>query len=217
MKKILSLLSAVIITSSSATGVVSCSKNEALNQYLNAVKNKETFIFFIHAKDCPDCKKTIKKMWNKNNAISTEKNVSIEGGGILNSTVWSTYLDDYAKKFASVTDEKLATVKNMHFYSYETDKVSSTFKDDQVKKITQVIIDTYTKEHQISGQKYKKFTLSDAGLTGVPFFMYFYKGVYKGFTQGAMTDPYSMVATVSHYLISGDTSKFNVPSSRKPQ
>ena len=175
MKKILTLLSSLSLCSFGAVAVVSCSGDQKFNTFMSYIHDKQTFVYYIGARDCPKCQNTQIKTWEPltaNNNAMLKNILANDPNYSYNSTPW---------KAGSAGQE---AYKNMQLYSDKVDKVSKVFDDTSVKAIINYVIKQTADASAIAGHKPKHLTRQDIGITGLPLFLYFDQGKYEGFYMG---------------------------------
>ena len=171
MKKILILLSAITLPGTFAATAMGCSGDSTYNTFLKYIKNKESFVYFMGARDCPKCQSTKIKVWNY---LTANNNANlkyiIDGNG--NYSANALYKGPSAGKTA---------YENLHLYSREINKVSDFFTDSTNKKIIKYVVEQTADAQALLGHKPHGLTYSKIGISGTPLFIFFDQGQYEGF------------------------------------
>ena len=164
-----------------ASATISCSSSNDYTKFMQYIKDKQTFVYFIGARDCPKCQTSKIKTWQPLTANNDQKLRDI----LTNDPNYA-----YTNRSLFPGDTKAAEAyKNMHLYSDEVNKVSGVFGDDSIKKIIDYIVKKTAEDSSILGKKIKNLTKEDLGITGVPLWLYFDQGQYEGFHMGEIDRP----------------------------
>ena len=162
-----------------ASATISCSSSNDYTKFMQYIKDKQTFVYFIGARDCPKCQTSKIKTWQPLTANNNQLLRKI----LTNKKEYPNYYWQNGSLFPG--DTKAAEAyKNMHLYSDEVNKVSGVFGDDSIKKIIDYIVKKTAEDSSILGKKIKNLTKEDLGITGVPLWLYFDQGQYEGFYMG---------------------------------
>ncbi|WP_338955337.1 hypothetical protein [Spiroplasma endosymbiont of Polydrusus cervinus] len=181
MKKLLSTLAVSIIVSASTTSLIACSDSNMAyyNEFMNGVKNNESFIFMVSVQNCIHCENTISTtiadLYNKNGSGNDKYDKYLAG-----------YFDQqFSLKTYPLSAEEQEKIKNTRLIITENVKdYNGVWKEKWAAKIGDWIVTQERNAHKINGEIDKTITADSLGLSGTPTYVYVKNGKYVGFEKG---------------------------------
>ncbi|WP_374695826.1 hypothetical protein [Spiroplasma endosymbiont of Polydrusus formosus] len=180
MKKLLSIstLAALIIVSASKTSLIACSNSNVAyyNEFMNSVKNNESFIFMVSAQNCINCENTISTtiadLYNKNGYGNNKYDKYLAGD----------FGQQFSLKTYPISTEEQEKIKNTRLIITENAKnYNGVWKEKWAIKIGDWIVTQEQNAHKINGEIDKTITIDSLGLNGTPTYVYVKNGKYVGF------------------------------------
>ncbi|WP_425378372.1 hypothetical protein [Spiroplasma endosymbiont of Polydrusus pterygomalis] len=173
------------------------------NEFMNGVKNNESFTFMVYAQNCIHCENTISTtiadLYNKN--------------GFGNNKYDKYLAGDFGQQFAlknyPLSAEEQEKIKNTRLIITENVKdYNGVWKEKWVSKIGDWIVTQERNAHKINGEIDKTITADSLGLSGTSTYVYVKNGKYVGFKTGEIgnlqTGPNSdewMIRFINHMVL----------------
>ncbi|QHX36827.1 lipoprotein [Spiroplasma sp. BIUS-1] len=137
MRKLLSVISATTLVGTSAMSVVSCSSNKYFQQFKGWIDNKESFLLYIGADNCPHCQ----------DFENTQKDHKEKFDGLINDLN-----NSYNTKISDITtpdpDSKTAYGEKLNnkvdLRTFKTEDYNNKFTEKWSKNILNWVIDQVT-------------------------------------------------------------------------
>lgn len=155
--------------------ITSCSKgneNDHFKQFEDRINKKESFIYYIAAKNCTDCQKKNTNVWNK---LFKDGNLTDEG------KKEKAKLDLKHPDLTKSIDLKGYKVEIDDFNDW-TNKAGAWAKD--LKKWVADKILAFP-DLLISGEKDKTLSEANVNFNGTPMFIFIKNGQFAGYSSGA--------------------------------
>ena len=195
MRKLFTALTSITLVTSASATIVGCTGTGYKN-FENFINSNKTFVYYVSANDCADCKETVRKIWNNN------KNVGGNQGGILNKDAYNFWL----KQYGSPSANKTLAYDNITFYNYNVSKTSGAYTDSSMKKIEDWIVNDLITNHSGYYNKTLKWSKIASQMKGLPLFLYFSssqtnkKSSYMGYSVGKFDDIKTFIRTLTNYM-----------------
>ncbi len=137
MRKLLNIISSTALVGTSTLAVISCSSNKKFNEFKGWINNKESFILYMGADDCPHCKdfdNAKKDYSDKFDSKMNELNTSYEQKVVNQGANYPDSMTAYGEKLNNKVD----------FREFKTEEVQNKFNEKWSKNILDWMIEEVT-------------------------------------------------------------------------
>ncbi|AXK51275.1 lipoprotein [Spiroplasma alleghenense] len=200
MRRLLAILASASLITAAGTTVVSCTNELSnYNTFKKWIKNRETFVLYIGAEDCPYCQNFVKATTGKPNGSLDDFENQVNNG---DNKMFNEFKTNYNNKLESlqnggkeINDDfrngfgaKVDQVKFHHFTEEKKDSINSK---KWLTKIKEWILDEYKAQYKIhnipeTDPNYvtNDLTVDDLKISSIPTYIIIRDGKLVNVTTG---------------------------------
>ncbi|WP_338969355.1 lipoprotein [Spiroplasma endosymbiont of Labia minor] len=149
MKKMLTLLATITLTTPTTVSVVSCSSNTNFKDFEKWINQEQSFILYVGAKDCPHCQ-VFDKVFANRDLDQFEKNINTRIDANSNTIIsqWYNTQQDYEELAESktISDDYNSNYSqelkgNLLFHYFQSDNYSTIWSEKWASNLVDWLVD----------------------------------------------------------------------------